>query len=54
MNTSALVGYEDKLAARIGQLVNALEKHVGSEVDISEWLSCLSYVMLVSAASSVF
>ncbi|KAF8518333.1 cytochrome P450 [Gautieria morchelliformis] len=43
MNTSALVGYEDKLAARIGQLVTAFERRVGLEVDISEWLSSLAF-----------
>lgn len=44
MNVKAVLGYQDMLSMRIAQLVNALEKRQGSEVDLASWLSCLSYV----------
>ena len=44
MNTTALLGYQDLLTARIGQLIDGLEKHRDSVVDLASWLSCLSYV----------
>lgn len=44
LNTKAVLGYQGMLSARIGQLVDALEKREGSEVDLALWLSCLSYV----------
>jgi cytochrome P450 len=48
MNTSAILGYGDMLLRRIGQLIHQLQKREGSEVDLSMWLSFLSYVVLLS------
>jgi cytochrome P450 len=46
MNTQAVLGYQDLLFARIGQLVRALEKLEGSKVDLGSWLSYFSYAIL--------
>jgi hypothetical protein len=46
MNNHAVLGYQDMLFARIGQLVSQLEKREGSEVDLASWLSCFSYAFL--------
>ncbi|KAF8519619.1 cytochrome P450 [Hysterangium stoloniferum] len=43
MNTSAVQGYSDALAARIIQLTDALEKRQGAVVDLGSWLSCFSF-----------
>jgi hypothetical protein len=48
MNTQAVLGYQDLLFARIGQLVGALEKLESSKVDLGSWLSCFSYAIFLS------
>lgn len=53
MNTQAVLGYQNLLSARIGQLVSQLEKREGEEVDLSSWLSCLSYVVSLVSLSSL-
>ena len=42
MNTKAVLGYQDMLFGRIGQLVDELHKRQGSEVDLAFWISCFS------------
>lgn len=53
MNTQAVLGYQNLLSTRIGQLVSQLEKREGAEVDLSSWLSCLSYVVSLVSLSSL-
>ncbi|KAF8520538.1 cytochrome P450 [Gautieria morchelliformis] len=43
MNTSATLGYQDMLSRRIGQLIHQLQKRQGLEIDLSMWLSFLSF-----------
>jgi cytochrome P450 len=42
MNTSAVQGYSNILAARVTQIVDALEKRQDATVDLSSWLSFFS------------
>jgi len=43
LTSSAIEGYSDALAKRVGQLINVLEKRERRDVDLAGWLSCLSF-----------